>query len=128
MHEASVVANIVDAVLEELKKYDVTKVNAVTLLVGDLTMLGYEQMEFAYSVLSEGTILEGSELKIEPEHIVLKCGKCGYEGPAKTIDFGEDSGEHNIPVLSCPECGGPVTVTEGEACRVKNMDVELREE
>lgn len=46
------VANIVDAVLEELKKYDVTKVNAVTIVVGDLTQLGIEQMEFAYEVLS----------------------------------------------------------------------------
>ncbi len=128
MHEASVVANIVDAVLEELGKYDVVKVNAVTIVVGDLTQLGFEQMEFAYGVLSEGTVLEGSKLVIEPEHVVLGCDACGYEGPARTVDFGEDSYEHNIPVLSCPKCGGPVRVVEGEACRVKNMDIETRDD
>lgn len=128
MHEASVVANIVDAVLEELKKYDVTKVNAVTIVVGDLTQLGIEQMEFAYEVLSQGTVLEGSKLLVEPEHIVLGCDKCGYEGPAKMIDFGEDGYGHDIPVLSCPKCGGPVKVLEGEACRMKNMDIETRDD
>ena len=77
MHEASVVANIVDAVLEELKKYDVKKVNSVTLRIGDLTQLGTEQMQFAYEILTEGNILKGSELIIEAEPVVLKCRKCG---------------------------------------------------
>ena len=72
MHEASVVANIVDAVLEELKKYDVKKVNSVTLRIGDLTQLGTEQMKFAYEILSEGNILSGSELIIENEPVILK--------------------------------------------------------
>jgi len=128
MHEASVVANIVDAVLEELKKYKVTKVNSVTMVVGDLTQLGYEQMEFAYEILSDGNILKGSKLVIKPEPIVLSCKKCGFRGPAKMIDFGEDSGEHSIPVLSCPDCGGAVDVIEGEACRVESMDIETEDD
>ena len=78
MHEASVVANIVDAVLEELKKYDVKKVNSVTLRIGDLTQLGAEQMKFAYEILSEGNILSGSELIIENEPVILKCKKFIY--------------------------------------------------
>ena len=102
--------------------------NAVTIVVGDLTQLGIEQMEFAYEVLSQGTVLEGSKLLVEPEHIVLGCDKCGYEGPAKMIDFGEDDYGHDIPVLSCPKCGGLVKVLEGEACRVKNMDIETRDD
>ena len=127
MHEATVVANIVDAVLAELKKYDVKQVHTVTLTIGDLTQLGTEQMEFAYEVLTKDTVLEGSRLAIEPEHIVLSCAACGYEGPAKTIDFG-DSTEHNIPVLSCPKCGGQVKVVAGNACAVKNIDIETGED
>lgn len=127
MHEATVIANVVDAVLEELKKYDVKSVHAVTLTVGDLTQLGTEQMEFAYEVITKGTILDGSVLVIEPEHITLSCKQCGYEGPANTIDFG-DSTEHNIPVLSCPRCGGPVEILKGQACCVKNMDIDCGDE
>ena len=127
MHEASVVANIVDAVIEELKKYDVKKVNSVTLKIGDLTQLGTEQMEFAYEILSSGNILEGSKLIIEAEPVVLKCSKCGYQGPAKTLDTGEYSG-HQVPILSCPDCGGEVEIIEGQSCCVKCMDIETGDE
>ena len=127
MHEASVVANIVDAVLEELKKYDVKKVNSVTLRIGDLTQLGAEQMKFAYEILSEGNILSGSELIIESEPVVLKCKKCGFEGPAKTLEGGDYSG-HSVLVLCCPECNGPVDILEGQSCCVKSMDIETGDE
>lgn len=127
MHEASVVANIVDAVLEELKKYDVKKVNSVTLKIGDLTQLGVEQMEFAYEILSQGNILSGSKLIIEAEPVVLKCKKCGYEGRAKTIDSGDYAG-HQVSILSCPECGSEVDILEGQSCCVKCMDIETGDE
>ncbi len=127
MHEASVVANIVDAVLEELKKYDVKKVNSVTLKIGELTQLGADQMEFAYEILSEGNILRGSKLIIESEPIVLECRNCSYKGPAKTMNQGDYSG-HEVPVLACPECGGPVDIIEGQSCCVKCMDIETGDE
>jgi len=127
MHEASVVANIVDSVLEELKSHRVTKVNEVTVVIGDLTLLGTEQLQFAWEVLTDRNILKGSKFTIKSEHIVLRCKKCGYTGPARTIDFGEDSPDHNIPVLSCPKCGGPVDVIEGSACRIESFDIETQE-
>lgn len=127
MHEASVVANIVDAVLEELKKYDVKKVNSVTLKIGDLTQLGADQMEFAYGILTEGNILNGSKLIIEAEPVVLRCKKCGYEGAAQTMNQGDYSG-HEVPILACPECGGEVDVLEGQSCCVKCMDIEIGDE
>ena len=130
MHEATVIANIVDAVLEELGKHKVKKVNSVTMVVGDLTELGYEQMEFAWGVLTENNILKGSKIIFEPEKIVVRCKDpaCGFEGPCKEIDMGEDTYEHNIPVLSCPVCGGGVEVVQGMACRIKSLDVDLEEE
>lgn len=127
MHEASVVANIVDAVLEELKNYEVRKVHSVTLIIGELTQLGTEQMEFAYEILTENNLLRGSKLIIEPESVVLRCDSCGYEGPADRLDNGDYSGQE-IPVLCCPRCGGSVEVLKGEACRVKCMDIETGDE
>ena len=127
MHEASIVADIVDGVLAELDRYDVTKVNAVNMVVGDLTQLGSEQMQFAYEVLTRGTILEGSVLNIEAEPVELRCRGCGYEGPAEMADFGD--GPHGgIPVLACPKCGGQVDVVKGNSCAVRTMDIETRED
>ncbi|MBP6021325.1 MAG: hydrogenase maturation nickel metallochaperone HypA [Candidatus Methanomethylophilaceae archaeon] len=126
MHEVSIVSSLVRAVLDELGKYNVKSVHAVTIVVGRLTNLGSEQMEFAYDIVTRDTPLEGSKLIIEEEEIILRCGGCGFQGPPKRLDFG-DSMEHSVPVLSCPECKGPVTVIAGQSCRVKNMDIEEAE-
>ncbi len=123
MHEVSVVTSLVDLIIQELGRYKVTKVNSVTLVVGDLTNLGEEQMTFAYEIVTRGTILEGSELLIEHEPVEVKCGSCGFWGPAKILQD-PDFDTHAIPVLSCPECGGHVTVTAGQSCTVKCMDIE----
>ena len=47
MHEVSVVTSMVDAVIDELSKYKLEKVNSVTVMIGALTNLGDEQMSFA---------------------------------------------------------------------------------
>ena len=56
MHEVSVVSNMVDAILKELENYDVEKVEEVNVLIGDLTSLGAEQLEFAYEIVTRGTL------------------------------------------------------------------------
>ena len=126
MHEVSVVTSLVDAVIAELEKYDVLKVNSVTVIIGDLTNLGEEQMTFAYGIVTRGTVLEGSELVIEREPIELECDACGFKGPARVITD-PDYDTHSIPVLSCPECGGHVRVVRGMSCTVKCMDIEEAE-
>lgn len=126
MHEVSVVTGIVDAVIEELSKYDVERVNSVTVMVGDLTNLGGEQMSFAYGIVTEGTILEGSELVIERVPVEVRCGSCGYTGPADTLSD-PDYETHSVPVLACPGCGGAIEVVRGMECTVKCMDIEEAE-
>ena len=126
MHEVSVVASLVDAVIAELQKYNVIKVNSVTVVIGDLTNLGEEQMAFAYEIVTQDTILEGSQFIVEHEPIELECWDCGYKGPAKVLTD-PDFDTHSIPILSCPECGGKVTVVKGQSCTVKCMDIEEAE-
>ena len=85
MHEVSVVTSIVDAVIDELSKYNVASVNSVTILVGVLTNLGEEQMKFAYEIVTRGTMLEGSELIMESVPVEASCLSCGYSGPVRTL-------------------------------------------
>ncbi len=121
MHEVSVIANMVDAILKELEKYNVKSVDNVNILIGDLTSLGVEQLEFAYEIVTRDTILEGSKLVIEREEVRVKCHSCGYEGPAENLE--SDFYDHCVPILACPKCGGGVDITAGEACRVKDLNI-----
>ena len=120
MHEVSVVTSLVDAVIAELQKYNVIKVNSALIT---LVALGEEQMAFAYEIVTQDTILEGSQFIVEHEPIELECWDCGYKGPAKVLSD-PDFDTHSIPILACPECGGKVTVTSGQSCMVKCMDIE----
>ncbi len=80
-------------------------------------------MSFAYEIVTRDTILEKSEFIVEHEPIELECWDCGFKGPAKVLtDPNFDT--HSIPILSCPECGGKVTITRGQSCTVKCMDIE----
>ncbi len=123
MHEVSVISGIANAVLKELEKYDVAKVSSIDILIGDMTMLGDEQLTFAYEVVTRGTILEGSKLNIEHEPIEVSCEACGYEGPIKMLESG-DYTSHKIPIMSCPECGGRITVIAGQSCCVTSVDIQ----
>ena len=121
MHEVSVVSDIVSAILRELEKYNVVKVEEVILVVGEMTSLGHEQLEFAYEIVTKGTLLEGSKLVIEDEKIRVICSECGYEGEVRMLE--SDYGEHTIPILSCPECNGKVKVTAGQTCKIRNLKI-----
>ncbi|MBO4551980.1 MAG: hydrogenase maturation nickel metallochaperone HypA [Candidatus Methanomethylophilaceae archaeon] len=121
MHEVSVVSDIVSAILKELEKYNVEKVEEVILVVGEMTSLGDEQLEFAYEIVTKETKLEGSKLVIEHEKIRVRCNECGYEGEVRMLE--SDYGEHTIPILSCPKCNGRVKVTAGQTCMVKNLKI-----
>jgi len=121
MHEVAVMSSVIRAALEELEKHDVSAVEEMVLVIGDLTSLGEDQLTFAYEVMTRDTPLEGSKLVIEHENVCLLCSSCGYDGPAETLE--NDYHEHTIPILSCPKCGGSVKVTAGEACRISSLKI-----
>jgi len=117
MHEFSVMSQIVDSILAEAKKRDARKVEEVDLEIGDFTLLGEEQMRFAYEVLSKGTILQGSNLNIRHLKGKVRCS-CGYQGAVK-VD--EDSPHRMVPILECPKCHNAAKIVEGRECVVRNI-------
>jgi hydrogenase nickel incorporation protein HypA/HybF len=121
MHEFSVTQQIVQTVLTEAQKHHAKRVTSVHLLIGKLTFLGAEQIRFSYGLLVKGTIMEHSRLTIEDTQPIVRCSKCGYEGPAKYL---EDPAFHfSIPTLTCPKCGDQVTIISGRECTIKDIGI-----
>jgi hydrogenase nickel incorporation protein HypA/HybF len=121
MHEVSVMSGIIDAVLAELAKHDVEKVEEVNLVVGEMTYLGKDQLTFAYEIMTRDTPLEGSTLVFEDEKAEVQCPTCGFLGPAEY--YVDESFHNNIPKLSCPKCGAGVKITKGKSCRISSIKV-----
>jgi len=119
VHEFSVTSQIVQSVLTEAEKRGAKKVTEVHLTIGKLTFLGLEQVRFAYEVLTKDTIMEGSQLIIEEQEGIVKCGNCGYQGDFK---YQDDPLYHvPLPTLKCPKCNNTVTITAGKECTIKNI-------
>ncbi|MCQ2056566.1 MAG: hydrogenase maturation nickel metallochaperone HypA [archaeon] len=114
-------SDLISAIIKKLEEYSVEAVEEVTLVIGDLTNLGEEQMEFAYEIMTRETKLEGSKLTIEHEKINVRCKSCGYSGGVEEIK--SDCTCHSVPILSCPKCKGDVIVTAGQSCMVKNIRI-----
>lgn len=117
MHEFSVMSQIVDSILSEAGKRGATRVEEVELQIGEYTMLGEEQLKFAYEVLSRDSILKGSTLKISQVKGKIKCS-CGFEG---RVDPSPDSPHKVVPILECPKCKGAAQITEGRGCVIRKI-------
>lgn len=112
-------SQIVQSVLEEARKHGAKKVKEVSLIIGELTFLGLEQVRFAYEILTKGTIMEDSDLLIKEGEGVVKCNSCGYEGDFKY----EDNPQYHLPMptLRCPKCDGIVEIVGGKECIIESI-------
>lgn len=119
MHEFSVMSQMVDGIIEEATKAKAVKVEEVILELGEFTMLGEEQLRFAYEILTKDTLLKGSTLTIKPVRGSVECA-CGFRGEASPK---EDSPHRSIPVTECPSCGQLARIVGGRECTVKNLRV-----
>jgi hydrogenase nickel incorporation protein HypA/HybF len=119
LHELSMTSQIVESVLEEAKKHGAKKVMEVHLVIGKLTFLGVEQVRFAYKILVEDTIMNGSKLIIKEKEGVIECPNCRYKG---CLEMGDDLMYHvPSPILKCPECGETAKIVEGKELTIESI-------
>ena len=118
MHEFSVATSLVETVLEIAKNQSSTKVLEVQLRVGKLRVLSLDQLKFSYEILAKGTILEGSELRIEETPGYAKCPGCDYEEKLETSDLTFHFG---LPRMDCPKCGIPLSIKGGDECLITKV-------
>ena len=121
MHEVSVMSGIIDAVMAELAKHDVEKVEEVNLVVGEMTYLGRDQLSFAFEIMTRDTVLDGSKPDLRGREGRGLVPSCGFQGAAEY--YVDESFHNNIPKLSCPKCGAGVKVTKGKSCRISSIKV-----
>ncbi|MHC1625688.1 MAG: hydrogenase maturation nickel metallochaperone HypA [Methermicoccaceae archaeon] len=113
MHEFSTACLLVESVLEKVKEEGATSVLSIELVVGKLTLLSPEQLIFCFETITEGTMLEGAELKIEETPPTYFCSICGSKGDVRFID--------GIPFMRCPDCNSPVDIQGGRECVIRRI-------
>lgn len=114
MHEMAIVQSIMDIIKEQAKIHKAGKVIGVNLEFGLLTAVQPQAVQFAFDILSEGTVAEGAELKVKIIPLKVRCSKCGQ---VETVDRYE-------PFCNlCEE--GAIEILEGkDEMRIASLEVE----
>ncbi|MBN1859817.1 hydrogenase maturation nickel metallochaperone HypA [Candidatus Bipolaricaulota bacterium] len=121
MHEYSVAAELIAAVLPHAESVS-GRIVAVVLRKGELRILSNHALKEAFSIASTGTLLEGTNLRIEQVPAAVHCLHCGFRGRPETLS--DPRFHFAVPVLSCPQCGEDVEITAGRELLIDRVTVD----
>ena len=113
MHELPMTQSALEIVLTHAADANASRVTAVHFVVGELSGVEPDCVEFHWEILSRGTIAEGARLEFRRPPFTFVCLDCGAEfAPSE-------------PAFDCVRCGGGrVRVSGGDQLRVEAIDVE----
>jgi hydrogenase nickel incorporation protein HypA/HybF len=110
MHEMSITQGIIDLCLEHAKG---RRLSSLEVVIGELSNVVPEAIEFCFEACSKGTLLEGAQLNIIRIPGSGKCHGCGLETPLTEL------------YDSCTHCGSNcITIISGDELRVKSIEVD----
>ncbi len=92
MHEMSIANMLLEIVLEEARKHDITGIEKVLIQIGEMAAVNPDALNFCFSIISNGTPAQNAKLEIEIVPIVARCSKCGLIFEVENFSF------------LCPDC------------------------
>ena len=111
MHELSLARNIIEIITAELPKNGLTKVDTITLKVGEMTQVMPDSLRFGFECVSRETSLEWATLIIEVVPAKGRCTSCGKDFIIENREF------------ICPECGRTgITVLSGKELEIVEVE------
>jgi hydrogenase nickel incorporation protein HypA/HybF len=110
MHELSVTMNVLEIALRHA---DGKRITGIHLVVGQLSSMVDDAVQFYWDIISQGTNAEGAQLHFERIPAELECRICGTHYGLQERDF------------ICPTCGGAsVRVVKGEEFLLDSIEIE----
>ena len=117
MHEMSIVAGVIDAVVPSAEQAGAERVLAITLRIGDMTEVVDEALTFAFEALTENTMCDGAQLEVVKVHPRSLCLECATEF------------DHDRFHRTCPSCGSYETMLlTGRELEIESIEVDLPDE
>jgi len=99
MHELSITEDVLRIATQHAAAAQATRITQINLVIGDLSSIVDDSVQFYFDFLSRDTIAEGARLHFERIAPRLRCRQCGTEFPMREMDW------------TCPACsaaGGDV--------------------
>jgi hydrogenase nickel incorporation protein HypA/HybF len=113
MHEQSIVEALLSTVLEKAEEAKAKKILRVYLVVGELSGVLQEAVDFYFSFLSKDTIAAGANLFFIQPPTQVRCRNCNTVYSPENLN------------LTCPNCKErKVEIISGRELYIENMEVE----
>jgi hydrogenase nickel incorporation protein HypA/HybF len=113
MHELAVTQSMVNLVLEEARKGNARKVKRINLVLGELSGVVGDCVQFYFSLMSKDTIAEGAAISFSTVPTQAKCRQCAKVFEVKESDW------------ICPDCHSvSVDLVAGNELFVESIEVE----
>jgi hydrogenase nickel incorporation protein HypA/HybF len=114
MHELAVTESILSIAMEAAQKADARRILVIDLVIGELSSIVDDSVQFYFDILSKGTIAEDARLRFNRKQAEAVCWDCDHEFAV------------SAPLLhSCPNCGSArMHITEGKEFSIESIEVE----
>ena len=113
MHELSVTQSMLDLVLEEAKKSQAQRIRKINLVLGEMSGIVDECVDFYFDFLSKDTIASGATLSFRTVPMRVRCRNCGEVFTPKEFDW------------ACPKCQeSGAEVIAGNELYIESIEVE----
>ena len=115
MHEFSLMMGVLDAVEASARENGAQRVVEVKLVIGEMTEVFDEAMNFAFEALTSGTMVEGAALTMTKVAPKSRCLACAHEF------------EHDRLHFACPQCDSLATeLFAGKEMYIESMEIEKK--
>ena len=113
MHELAITESILEITLRHAGQAQVTRVTDLYLVIGQLSSIVDDSIQFYWDIISKDTPAEGAKLHFRRLPVELVCLSCGR----RYTPVGED--------FACPDCHSEqIKVVAGEEFFLESIEVE----
>lgn len=113
MHEYAVTQSLLETALEYAGKNDAKRVISLNLVIGELSGIIDESVQFYWDVISEDSICQKAKLNFDHRKAKMTCLSCGNE-----FLMGEE-------LSPCPACNSmDIKIVSGSEFRLESIEIE----
>ena len=113
VHELSVTQRVLDIALEKAKEAHATRVTGINLVIGEMSSVVDDSVQFYFDFLSQDSIASGATLSFERIPAQLRCRQCGHSFTPDKLPW------------NCPRCNQwDVEILAGQELYIDSIEVE----